>query len=56
MAWTPVDRQFEIQGIAEELIIVVEGGQIRETGTHEALIAEGGLYAELFTLQAAAYR
>lgn len=38
-----------------DLIVVVEGGRIRETGSHAELIAAGGLYAELFTLQAAAY-
>jgi ATP-binding cassette subfamily B protein len=36
-------------------IYVLEDGQIVESGSHTALMAEGGLYAELFTLQAAAY-
>jgi ATP-binding cassette subfamily B protein len=36
-------------------IYVLEDGQIVESGSHAALMAEGGLYAELFTLQAAAY-
>ncbi|WP_020576506.1 ABC transporter ATP-binding protein [Actinopolymorpha alba] len=39
-----------------DLILVLDGGQIREAGTHEELIARGGTYAELFELQAAAYR
>lgn len=36
-------------------IIVLEAGRVIETGTHEELIHLGGLYAELFALQAAAY-
>lgn len=39
-----------------DLIVVVEGGHVREVGTHDELIERGGLYAELFTLQAAGYR
>lgn len=38
------------------LIVVVDGGRVIETGTHEDLMAAGGVYAEMFTLQAAAYR
>ena len=37
-------------------IVVLEGGAIREDGTHSQLLAEGGTYAELFQLQAAGYR
>ena len=32
-------------------IVVFEGGRIVATGTHEALVAEGGLYARLARLQ-----
>ena len=37
-------------------ICVLAGGRITETGTHEDLLALGGAYAELFELQARAYR
>ncbi len=37
-------------------ILVLEQGQITESGTHEELVARGGTYAELFRLQAAGYR
>jgi ATP-binding cassette, subfamily B, bacterial len=37
-------------------ILVLNGGQIEAAGTHEALLAQGGRYAELFELQAAGYR
>ena len=32
-------------------ILVVDGGQIRERGTHEELLAAGGLYADLYRTQ-----
>jgi len=38
-----------------DLIVVVDGGAVVEQGTHEELIARDGVYAELFSLQAAAY-
>ncbi|MGW4799428.1 ABC transporter ATP-binding protein [Nonomuraea sp. NPDC004297] len=37
-------------------IYVLDHGIISEQGTHEALIARGGLYSDLYTLQATAYR
>ena len=36
-------------------IYVLEHGQITEDGTHAQLMERGGLYAELFSLQAASY-
>jgi ATP-binding cassette subfamily B protein len=41
--------------ISADLILVLEGGQIREQGTHCELTAAGGGYATLFALQAAGY-
>nr|WP_306420199.1 ABC transporter ATP-binding protein [Streptomyces javensis] len=32
-------------------ILVVDGGRVRESGTHEELLALGGLYAELYRTQ-----
>ncbi|WP_175409738.1 ABC transporter ATP-binding protein [Streptomyces sp. TRM64462] len=39
-----------------DLIVVLENGTVREHGGHDRLIARQGLYAELFELQARAYR
>lgn len=36
-------------------IYVLEHGRVTEHGNHDELMGNGGLYAELFTLQAAAY-
>jgi ATP-binding cassette, subfamily B, bacterial len=35
--------------------ITVDGTDLAESGDHAALLAQGGLYAELFTLQARGY-
>ena len=37
-------------------ILVLAGGKVEASGTHDQLMAEGGRYAELFELQAAGYR
>lgn len=37
-------------------IIVLKNGEVAEQGSHDELLASGGLYAELFTLQAQGYR
>ena len=36
-------------------IYVLDHGAVIESGTHQALMDQGGRYAEMFTLQAAAY-
>lgn len=37
-------------------ILVIDDGQIVETGSHDELIANGGLYAELYETQSKSYR
>jgi ATP-binding cassette, subfamily B, bacterial len=39
-----------------DLIVYLEEGHAVEAGTHDALMASPGRYAELFTLQAAGYQ
>ncbi len=39
-----------------DFIVVLDGARVVETGTHEELMARGGQYAELYRIQAAAYR
>ena len=50
-----VSHRFSTVRMAD-LILVVAGGRVVERGSHEQLMAAGGLYAELYDLQAAAYR
>jgi ATP-binding cassette, subfamily B, bacterial len=35
---------------------VLDNGGVLEAGSHDELMASGGTYAELFTMQARAYR
>jgi ATP-binding cassette subfamily B protein len=39
-----------------DVILVVDGGRIAEAGDHRQLMEKGGLYAELYGLQARAYK
>jgi ATP-binding cassette subfamily B protein len=50
-----VSHRFSTVRMAD-LIIVLDGARVAETGTHDELMARGGLYAELYGIQAAAYR
>jgi ATP-binding cassette subfamily B protein len=36
--------------------VVLDGARVVEVGTHEELMAHRGHYAELYSIQAAAYR
>ncbi len=50
-----ISHRFSTVRLADR-ILVLEDGAIKEDGTHQNLLALGGIYAELFNLQAAAYR
>ncbi len=50
-----VSHRFSTVRMAD-LIVVLDGARVVEVGSHEALLAKGGQYAELYGIQAAAYR
>jgi ABC-type multidrug transport system fused ATPase/permease subunit len=50
-----ISHRFSTVRMADH-IIVLAGGRILEEGSHEQLVALGGHYAHLFSLQAAGYR
>jgi ATP-binding cassette subfamily B protein len=50
-----VSHRFSTVRMADH-IAVLAGGRLVEQGSHDELIRLDGLYAELFELQAAAYR
>jgi ATP-binding cassette subfamily B protein len=50
-----VSHRFSTVRMAD-LIVVLDGSRVAEVGSHEELMARGGPYSELYTIQAAAYR
>jgi ATP-binding cassette, subfamily B, bacterial len=50
-----VSHRFSTVRMAD-LIVVLDGSRLVEVGTHEALMANNGQYAELYSIQANAYR
>ncbi len=50
-----ISHRFSTVRMADQ-IVVLDGAHVAEVGTHEALMAKRGQYAELYAIQAAAYR
>ena len=50
-----VSHRFSTVRMAD-LIVVLDGARLVEVGSHDELVAAGGTYAELYAIQAAAYR
>jgi ATP-binding cassette, subfamily B, bacterial len=50
-----ISHRFSTVSMADT-IVVLDGGRLRDHGSHEELLAHGGLYSELYRLQARAYR
>lgn len=50
-----ISHRFSTVRVADR-IHVIEGGRVLESGSHDALVAARGRYAEMFELQAAGYR
>jgi ATP-binding cassette, subfamily B, bacterial len=50
-----ISHRFSTVRMADR-ILVLERGELIESGSHEDLLARGGRYAELFQLQAQGYR
>jgi ATP-binding cassette, subfamily B, bacterial len=49
-----VSHRFSTVRMAD-LIVVLDGARVVEVGSHEDLVAKGGIYAELYGIQASAY-
>ncbi|MCC8423814.1 ABC transporter ATP-binding protein [Mucilaginibacter sp. UR6-11] len=50
-----ISHRFSTVRMADR-ILVLEKGELKEIGSHEELLIKGGIYAELFDLQAMGYR
>jgi ATP-binding cassette subfamily B protein len=50
-----ISHRFSTVRMADRILVLREGRLVEE-GTHDALVAAGGLYADLFQLQAQGYR
>jgi ATP-binding cassette subfamily B protein len=50
-----ISHRFSTVRMADR-ILVLRNGELVEQGTHDELVAAGGLYGELFQMQAAGYR
>jgi ATP-binding cassette subfamily B protein len=50
-----ISHRFSTVRMADR-ILVLENGMMKELGSHEELLEQGGHYAELFSLQAAGYK
>ena len=50
-----VSHRFSTVRVADR-IVVLDGARVADSGSHEELMARGGTYAQLYSIQAAAYR